>query len=99
LVFLNNQLGVEVDMDFFLSWTWHLILCYAKSVKKRLWGLAFAFSRSKQGKWWMSLRFQEWLLWQHHLWQFERLNVSVQMWSFWEESTSWIVRDPKILEQ
>ncbi len=33
----------ESPFGFFFSWTWHLIFCCAKSIRKELGGLEFAF--------------------------------------------------------
>ncbi len=41
--FHSNQLGTKVPSDFFFSQTWFLIFHCAKSVRKRLGGLTFAF--------------------------------------------------------
>jgi len=42
LEFHSNQMGIEVHLDFFLSWTWRLILHCAKIVRKEIGGLVFA---------------------------------------------------------
>jgi hypothetical protein len=41
LDFHNNELGIEVPLDFFFSWNWCLMFRCAKNVKKEIGGVMF----------------------------------------------------------
>jgi hypothetical protein len=41
LEFDSTQLGTKIPLDLFFSWTWCLIFCCAKNVRKEIGGLVF----------------------------------------------------------